>query len=169
MFISPYFTDVVCSRLRSDGGSSSSSLAAKIRELLAGQLVIPVYRELDSGPATLGQPVPLREAPFILPLTVAAAATAPLVHGTPPPVSSRRVVTDTPPGSPALLASPYLTSPLRTAQPQARLDYRVLLLSNSSTGTGYCTLYNASLQILINGLPNPSFIHKVLKATGTVF
>ena len=93
----------MCSRLRSEGGTSGA-LAAKIRELLAGQLFIPLYRELEGGPATLGQPVSVREAPFAVPLI---AVTAAAQTSTTTPVSSRRVAVT--PGSPALLASPSRT------------------------------------------------------------
>jgi hypothetical protein len=104
-------SDIVCSRLRGEGGTTGAA-AAKIHELLAGLLFIPLYRDLDSGPATLGRPVSVREAPFPVPLAAAVQlATTPLRAGT-PPVSGRPVVAT--PASPAVVTA----SPIRTPNSQ---------------------------------------------------
>jgi hypothetical protein len=45
--------DIVCTRLRDPGNGKDGGLAAKIRELLAGQLYIPLFKglchELENG------------------------------------------------------------------------------------------------------------------------
>jgi hypothetical protein len=75
---------------------------------------VPSYpQEMESGPSRLGAPVSRKDAPFLIPSIVAAAASLAAAPGTPQPVGAQRSQGATP-GSPALLAP----SP-RTPQAQA--------------------------------------------------
>ena len=46
VYISSIPADIVCTRLRDPGNGKDGGLAAKIRELLAGQLYIPLFKGL---------------------------------------------------------------------------------------------------------------------------